>query len=70
MDNKPTPVKSSYQTLGEICTRLNCGPRRVKKLIKVGLPAFKCVGQYTMLESKYLEWLATLSESGGSSATR
>ena len=70
MDNKPTTVKSSYQTLGEICTRLNCGSRRVKKLIREGLPAVKVVGQYMMLESKYLEWLASKSESSQSSASR
>jgi hypothetical protein len=68
--DKPTLVKTSYQTLGEICTRLNCGSRRVKKLIQEGLPAVKVVGQYMMLESKYLEWLAEKSKSSGSSATR
>jgi hypothetical protein len=59
---KATPIKSSYQTLGEICTRLNCGHRRVKKLIQEGLPAVKVVGQYMMLEKRYLEWLEKKSK--------
>ena len=50
-------IKPSYQTLGEICIRLNCGPRRVKRLIKEGLPAVHVAGQYMMTEKRYLEWL-------------
>jgi len=62
MDNKSPLIRPSYQTIGEICTRLNCGPRRVKKLIQEGLPAVKVVGQYMMLEKRYLEWLEKKSK--------
>jgi hypothetical protein len=48
----------SYQTLGEICTRMNCGPRRLKKLIrKHGFPAKKICGQYMTTDEAILEWL-------------
>lgn len=50
-------IKPSYQTLGEICERLNCGPRMVKRLIKEGLPAAQIAGQYMMSEKNYLDWL-------------
>lgn len=55
-------IKPSYQTLGEICERLNCGPKRVKRLIKEGLPAVFVAGQYMMSEKKYLEWVESLGE--------
>ena len=58
MDNKThLIIKPSYQNLAEICTRLNCGPDRVKRLIQEGLPAAKIAGQYMMSERRYLEWL-------------
>lgn len=50
-------IKPSYQTMGEICCRLNCGPRMVKRLIIEGLPASKIAGQYMMSEKNYLQWL-------------
>lgn len=55
-------IKPSYQTLGEICVRLNCGKKRVKRLIQEGLPATFIAGQYMMTEKKYLEWLDQVSE--------
>jgi hypothetical protein len=63
--DKPTPVKSSYQTIGEICTRLNCGPKRVKRLIREGLPAVLIAGQYMMSEKTYLEWIDGISQKKG-----
>lgn len=59
MNNKPPIpiIRPSYQTLGEICTRLTCGRKRVKRLIQEGLPAICVAGQYMMTEKKYLEWL-------------
>ena len=50
-------IRPSYQTMGEICQRLNCGPRMVKRLIREGLPASQIAGQYMMLEKNYLTWL-------------
>jgi hypothetical protein len=54
MENKIQPV---YQTLGQICTRLECGPRRVKSLIQEGLPVAVIAGQYTMTEEGYVDWV-------------
>lgn len=59
---KPTPIKPSYQTIGEICSRLNCGPKRVKRLIREGLPAVLIAGQYMMSEKNYLEWIDRVSQ--------
>jgi hypothetical protein len=64
-----TTIKPSYQTLGEICQRLNCGPHMVKRLIKEGLPAAKIAGQYMMLENNYLEWLGSKTKKVMSSAS-
>ncbi|MBU0768439.1 MAG: helix-turn-helix domain-containing protein [Proteobacteria bacterium] len=63
--DKPSTVKSSYQTIGEICTRLNCGPKRVKRLIREGLPAVLIAGQYMMSEKTYLEWIDGISQKKG-----
>ncbi len=60
--DKPTTVKPSYQTIGEICFRLNCGPKRVKRLIREGLPAVLVAGQYMMSEKNYLEWIDRISQ--------
>lgn len=50
--------KTDYQTLGEICTRLNCGPDRVKILIKdEGFPAVKVGGQYMTTEDAIVKWM-------------
>lgn len=57
-------IKPSYQTLGEICTRLNCGSKRVKRLIQEGLPAVLIAGQYMMSEKSYLEWVDGISRKG------
>lgn len=62
-------IKPSYQTLGEICTRLNCGPKRVKRLREEGLPVIVVAGQYMMTEKRYLEWLDSKSPDPMSSAT-
>ena len=62
--DKPTTVKPSYQTIGEICSRLNCGPKRVKRLIREGLPAVLIAGQYMMSEKNYLEWVDRISQKG------
>ena len=50
--------KTDYWTLGEICKRLNCGPDRVKILIRdEGFPAVKVGGQYMTTEERIVQWM-------------
>lgn len=48
-----------YQTFGELCLRMNCSRKRMKRLIFLDdFPAILIGGQYVSSELKIQEWLA------------
>ena len=50
--------KHDYQTLGEICKRMRCGMRRLKKLIHhEGFPIVKIGGQYMTTDVMITDWI-------------
>jgi hypothetical protein len=51
-------IKPSYQTMQEICIRMQCGPRRLKKLIREeAFPAKRIGGQYMTTDAAILQWI-------------
>ncbi len=50
--------KHDYQTLGEICSRMRCGERKIKNLIRFeSFPAVKIRGQYFTTDAMINEWI-------------